>query len=457
MANSIKVHIDRMGQHGEGVARDDEGRVVFVAGALPGENVEAVVTEVRKNFSRARVIERLYSSPARITPRCPIFDQCGGCAFQHWEYREELAYKEDRVRQALLRIAEIPNPVVDPIVGMADPYGYRNKGQFPWGGVPGQAFLGLYARGTHRVVAADHCDIQDVKINGLLLQIKAMANELALPPYDEGTGHGVLRHLLLRSSGQEQRILALLVVSRWDDRLQQLADRMVANLPQLAGVGANFNEVRTNRVLGAETRLLAGQQNIHEKILGKSFVVSFESFFQVNPVQVETLYRLAIGAIPDHTRVVWDLYAGVGTLAILASERAAQVKALEVNRQAVLDADANIAENGITNVVMVLGQAEKVIPVWAAHDQEMPGAVILDPPRAGLFPDVINALNKVHVNRLIYVSCNPDTLARDIGLLKQHYQLMRVTPVDMFPRTDHVEAVAILDASFAVGIRGMGQ
>ena len=445
-----------MGQHGEGVARDDEGRVVFVAGALPGEDVEAVVTEVRKNFSRAQAIKCLYSSPARITPGCPIFDQCGGCAFQHWEYREELAYKEDRVRQALLRVAEMPNPTLDPIVGMEDPHGYRNKGQFPWGGVPGQAFLGLYARGTHRAVAIQQCDIQDAQINGVLLPVMDMANALVLPPYDEVTGHGILRHLLLRSSDRERRMLALLVVSRWDDRLQQLADGLVEELPQLAGVGVNFNGAPTNRVLGSETRLLAGQPNIHEEILGKSFVVSFESFFQINPMQVETLYRLAIGAIPKRTRVVWDLYAGVGTLAILASEHAARVKGLEVNRQAVLDANANIAENGATNVVMVLGQAEKIIPQWAAHDQEMPGAVILDPPRAGLFPDVINALNKVHVNRLIYVSCNPDTLARDIGLLKQHYQLTRVTPVDMFPRTDHVEAVAILDASSAVGIRGMG-
>ena len=456
MANSIIVHIDRMGQHGEGVARDNEGRVIFVAGALPGEDVEASITEVRKNFSRARVMNRLHSSPARVVPRCPIFDQCGGCAFQHWEYREELAYKEDRVRQALLRIAEIPNPPVDPIVGMADPYGYRNKGQFPWGGTPGQAILGLYARGTHRVVAAEQCDIQDANINSVLDQIKNMVNELALPPYDEVTGNGILRHVLLRSSRREQRILALLVVTHWDHRLQQLADMMVAKLPQLAGVGVNFNTVRKNRVLGAETRLLAGQPSIHEDILGKSFVVSFESFFQVNPVQVETLYRLAIGAIPHHTRVVWDLYAGVGTLAILASQHADQVKALEVNPQAVRDANANIAENGVTNVAMVLGQAENVIPQWAAHDQEMPGAVILDPPRSGVLPEVINVLKTAYVNRLIYVSCNPDTLARDIGLLKPQYQLTRVTPVDMFPRTDHVEAVAILDASSAVGVRDMG-
>ncbi len=444
--DTVLLQVQRMGQFGEGVGHDADGRVVFVSGALPGENVQARITEVRKNFSRATTQKVLRPTINRIVPRCPIFEQCGGCAFQHWDYGQELAYKEDRVRQAFIRIAHVDHPPVEPIVGADDPYGYRNKGQFPWGGQSGHTYLGLFARGTHEVIATEKCDIQDSLVNEVLAKAPPVANTLGIEPYHEGSGQGILRHLLVRISRREQKSLVLIVVHHWDDRLFDMAHQLLQDIPSLRGVGVNINADRTNRVLGNETRLLAGEDTLVDEILGKSFILSFESFFQVNPLQVGRLYSLALQHIPQGSPEVWDLYAGVGTLAILASDRAKVVKALEINQRAVEDGKRNIAMNHVQNVAIMAGRVEEVIGRWVKQGKTPPSSVIMDPPRAGLLPQVIESLRSLGASRLIYVSCNPDTLARDVALLKPLYRLEHVAPVDMFPRTDHVEAVAAMVA-----------
>lgn len=441
------LRILRMGQAGEGVAEDAMGRVVFVQGALPGELVEAKIIEVRPNFSRARTLQVSRVASHRVTPRCPIATDCGGCVFQHWDYAAELEYKEDRVRQALIRIGHVADPIVAPIQAAPEPYGYRNKGQFPWGGSLGHAYLGLYARQSHTVVATSHCDIQDDVVNQVLDRMPAIVNRLKISPYEEKSRQGVLRHLLVRSTG-EAEALVLFIVRAWDDRLKRAAERIMAEVPGVVGVGVNVNAANTNRVLGSQTQLIQGRSSVIESILGVQFNLSFESFFQVNPRQVGRLYGLVLAAL-DQTvgplDMVWDLYAGVGTLAILSANRAKAVRALELNPDAVRDARVNIALNQADNVTMTVGRAEDIILEWVRRSAAVPpSAVIVDPPRAGLAREVVASLLALRSPQLIYVSCNPETLARDVSLLAEAYDLIAAHPVDMFPRTDHVETVAVL-------------
>ncbi len=438
------LEILRMGQAGDGVARLADGRLAFVPGALPGELVDAAVTEERKNFVRARLIRRQRSAAERIEPICPLFSECGGCSFQHWDYQAELLYKESRVKEALRRIAHHDPEIVGRIRGSQDPYGYRNKGQFPFGGSTGHAVLGLYRRGTHQVIPADHCDIQDPLINKVLAVGQSMANRLNVPPYDEAHDTGVLRHLLIRSSRREQQILVLLVVRQEHPALETLADEIMRLVPEVQGIGVNINPDRTNRILGPTTTLVRGQDTITDVILGRSFRLSFTSFFQVNPTQVGVLYETALGFLPPHTGEVWDLYSGVGTLAALAAGRARFVRALEVNADAVQDARQNFALNHIENVAIDAGRVEDLIAQWVREQKAPPDAVIVDPPRAGLNPEVIQQLKDLRPGRIIYVSCNPDTWARDAESLTDSFQIAQAIPVDMFPRTDHVEVASCL-------------
>ncbi|NMP22578.1 23S rRNA (uracil(1939)-C(5))-methyltransferase RlmD [Sulfobacillus harzensis] len=445
--NLLTVEIERMGQAGDGVGRMPDGRLIFIPGGLPGELVRVRVIETRKNFARGALVSAKRTVPTRVAPVCPIFGQCGGCAFQHWDYGAELAYKENRVREALTRIAQVNGDLVEAIRGCPDPYGYRNKGQFPFGGTRGKVRLGLYRRGTHEVIGAAHCAIQDPWVNELLQVAEDLVNRFRIPPYDETQRSGILRHLLIRSSRMEQKLLALLVVTEPHPELASLAEAIMAAVPRVAGVGMNVQPAPTNRVLGERTVCLAGQDSLIDSILGLRFRMSYTSFFQVNPGQVEVLYRAALNFLPGGPSEVWDLYSGVGTLAALAAREARWVRALEVNPEAVHDARENFALNHLTNVGVEVGRVEDVIDAWVKRAADPPGTVIVDPPRAGLDGRVVERLNVLKPGRIIYISCNPDTWARDVGRLSPHFQLMQAIPVDMFPRTDHVEVASWLARS----------
>lgn len=446
MANdlTLTVAIERMGMHGEGIGQTPDGRLAFVRNGLPGETVEARITEVRKNFVRAVATEHYKQSPNRQVPPCPIYASCGGCALQHWSYSEELAYKENRVRQALIRIGGLSNPPVGRIKGAEHDYFYRNKGQFPWGGSADRPTLGLYQRGSHDVVPVGDCAIQDPLINEVLAAAPALATRYHLGPFNARTGEGVLRHLLIRSSRHANETLALLVVGQEpNDLVERFAQDLMQACPHLVGVGINRQSHNTNRVLGPETRTVAGKTHIVEEILGMRFWMSFTSFFQVNPEQVQILYQLVLEALGS-VQEVWDLYAGVGTLAALASRSATRVRALEMHPAAIQDARRNFDENGLTSVDITQGTVENVVAQWVKASDHPPDAVIMDPPRAGLKPEVVQSLLTLKPKLVVYVSCNPDTLGRDVALLSQQYDLKLATPVDMFPRTDHVESCAVL-------------
>ncbi|PSR21282.1 MAG: 23S rRNA (uracil(1939)-C(5))-methyltransferase RlmD [Sulfobacillus acidophilus] len=435
--------IDRMGQHGDGVGRGKDGRLVFVPGALPGETVIVEIREEHKNFMRGVVIDWLARASDRTHPICPAFGVCGGCVFQHWDYASEVRYKESRVRRAL-RLAGLDAGVVEAIRTCAHPYGYRNKGQFPFGGQVGQAVLGLYRHGTHEVVGVQHCDIQDDRVNQVLRRAEAIVNAIALPPYDEVHGTGIVRHLLIRSSRLQGQSLVLIVATRHDPRIMTLAQTLLNEVPGVHGVGLNLNPVAGNRVLGPTTRVLAGEGDIYERILGATFRLSMTSFFQVNPEQAAVLYEAALACLPEHVDQILDLYSGVGTLATLAASKATTVRAVETNPVAVADARVNFALNHIDNVEMNAARAEELLAQWAKQGKNPPWAIIVDPPRAGLDRHVTKTLQEVRPAQIIYISCNPETWARDLAQLAPVYSLQRAVPVDMFPRTDHVEVASCL-------------
>ncbi|HBQ93742.1 MAG: 23S rRNA (uracil(1939)-C(5))-methyltransferase RlmD [Firmicutes bacterium] len=439
-ALAIEVKIERMGQNGQGVAYLPDGRIFFVDKTLPGETVQARIDEVKSRYARGTLEKVIVPSPERIDSACPDFEQCGGCAFQHWDYEAELRYKENRVRESLRRIGKFTNAPVHSIIGAPSMSHYRNKGQFPWGHQRNRPILGLYQSRSHQLVELTGCLIQDPSISQMLQDLPELVKHYGLSVYDEGTGQGTLRHTLFRTSKWSSDMLVLFVVTSKDPRLTQAAQDLLQHHPKIRGVGVNVNTSRTNRILGDKTELLAGSPIITDRILGMSFHVSFESFFQVNPEQVGTLYRTALGYLPEHAHSVWDLYAGVGTLASLISPFADSVYAIEANRQATRDATQNLALNRITNTHIISATVEDAVTQGLLP---RPQVVVMDPPRKGVDTGVLNTLMQWAPHRIIYVSCNPDTLARDAEILHAEYDVKSITPIDMFPRTDHVESVSL--------------
>jgi len=441
VGDAVTLTVVGVGQAGEGVARAPSGLTLFVPGALPGEKLLATVTELHASWGRARLDELLTRSPDRVTPPCPVFGRCGGCAFQHWSYAAELEHKASRVASALTRIGGLGDTVVNPVVPASATYAYRAKGSFAFGGRAGALELGFYAARTHRLVAFDHCAIQAPLVNRVVGVAATLANDFGWAPYDESTGHGLLRHLVVRASRAEGRVAAMVVVTRHEPGLAQWAERLMAAVPELVGVAENLNAEATNRIQGRVTRTLAGDPVLHEEILGGKFAVAPDAFFQVNPAQVETLYQLALDALgPGNLETALDLYAGVGTLAVLLARRVRQVVAVELSAAAVAEGRANTA--GLS-VVFHQGAAERVMRQLVAEGYR-PDAVVMDPPRTGARPEVLEALMAAAPARIAYISCRPETLARDLAVLARDYHVDGVTPVDMFPQSDHVEAVAAL-------------
>ena len=436
------LSILRMGQDGDGVGVMPDGRLAFVAGALPGETVAARVIDERPRFVRAALVEVLDASAERDVPPCPAYETCGGCTFQHWRYTAELAYKADRVRDAFSRLAGLPDVRIEPIRGARNPYGYRGKASFPWGGRVGETRLGLYRRGTHQLVPLSACLIQAEGVNRVLEPAVRHADALGLAPYDEARGEGLLRHLVVRESRADMRVAVMPVATAFSPAFPEWARRVMNDVDVVSGVAVNLNARPGNRILGPETRTVRGDPRLTEVILGARFIIEPDAFFQVNAEQVAVLYQAVLDALHD-AHEAWDLYAGVGTLAVLMARRGMGVRAVDVVPSAVAAGRMNASANGVA-VDWREAAVEDVLPAWLREDG-IPEAVVVDPPRAGLAPAVTTALAASSVPLIVYVSCRPESLARDVGRLAPFYEVKRVVPVDLFPRTDHVECVVTLE------------
>lgn len=439
--DDLTLHITALTGEGQGVARVD-GFAVFVPGALIGETVEAHVIKVTASYAVAKTTAVLTPAPDRVEPRCPVFGRCGGCAMQHLSYSGQLSAKQREVYDALTRLGGFAEVPMRPILGMSDPWRYRNKGSFPFSTQAGAAVFGFYAERSHRLIPLYDCPIQDERILDIARRVAFFANENRVSVYDEETGRGLLRHVMARALTTGET-MAVIVTSAPLSTAQSTA--LIAALDGVDSIWHNLNSEATNVIFGERFTLLAGKRALTETIGAYSFFVSPQSFLQVNAAQTAVLYEAAVSLLnPKPTETVVDAYCGIGTLSLLVSSHCAHVIGIEQVPAAIEDARKNAEANGVTNARFLCGNTEDALPQLVAEGAPI-HAVLLDPPRKGCDPRAISAILSAAPERIAYVSCNPATLARDLqALCAGGYTLCAVQPVDMFPQTAHVETVVLL-------------
>jgi len=432
---TISLSIDSMGSAGEGIGLY-HGMRIFVDGALPGECVEAQLTVVKKTYAKGIARQILTPSPDRVRPPCPYFDRCGGCQVMHLNYEAQLKIKQKRVQDALERIGGFKGVSVNPCVPSPEIYGYRNKIQLPVQGSPLK--IGLYERRSHNLIDIEacliHCDLGEA----LFRDIRRLLSVSDIKPYCTRTGKGELRHVLIKSAINRGEALVVFVANGdASSSLKYLAKTLFEKHEALKGIVLNRNRGRTNAILGKHYQTLEGQGTIEEVICGLRFKVSPASFFQVNVHQAEALYQYVVDAARSAGSVI-DAYCGVGTLSLLLASRNKHVVGIESVPQAIEDARQNAAANQLSNVHFLCQPVEQALDHLIRGD-----LLILNPPRKGCAPEVIDAVSQ---KRLIYVSCDPATCARDLSRLNG-YDIVKVQPFDMFPQTSHVETVVVLEKS----------
>jgi 23S rRNA (uracil1939-C5)-methyltransferase len=442
----FEIEITGLGHSGEGVGRYD-GFTVFVPQTLPGEKVAVVAEVVKQSYAKARLDAVLVPSPDRTAPRCPVYARCGGCQLQHLGYPAQLAAKRQAVVDAVTRIGKLDGVVVHPVLGAVEPWRYRNKMQFPVGLSAGRLAVGCFAPGSHDIVDIDDCLIQHAANNAVARTVRAALGDLGIPPYDEASGRGVVRHVLGGVGTAGGEVMAVIVTATADlPRRAELVARLRRDVPGLVSVVHNVNPQRTNVVLGRRTETIWGRDTIADRLGDFVFRISARSFFQVNTAQAAVLYGQAerYAALGGAGTVI-DAYCGTGTITLFLARRAAKVYGIEVVADAIADARANAAANGVANVEFIVGDAVEVMPRLRAAGVK-PQAVVVDPPRAGCAPAVLDAFTGMRPERIVYVSCNPASLARDLAVLADAGYLAReIQPVDMFPQTFHVECVALIE------------
>lgn len=448
--DEVELAVERLALGGQGLAHVD-GFVVFVDGGLPGDRVRARVTRRRPRFAEASVVERLGPNASRVEAPCTHYrsGECGGCRFQDLDYALQLRAKEDQVRETLAHLAGSPDPPVEAIVGSPDRFHYRNKMEFSFHpGAEGEPVLGLHRRSRYdQVFAVDTCWLCSPLANRVLHETQHFAREARWAAYHPVQHTGLVRFLVVRHLRSTSQAMVNLVAARDAvPRVEEWADRVAAVDPAVTSVVLNVNASRANVALGEPggERLLRGEPSICERLLGLTFEVSANAFLQTNSRQAEALYQAALeeAALIGSERVL-DVYCGAGTITLLLAQRAHEVLGLEVSEDAVRAAERNATRNRIANARFLLGEARVLLREWG--EPWTPEVVVVDPPRAGLHPRVVQRLAAMRPVRIVYVSCNPATLARDVaGFAALGYALGRVRPFDLFPHTPHVEAVATL-------------
>ena len=458
------VTIEDMGEDGAGIGKTD-GYTWFIKDALIGDVIQASVMKMKKNYGFARLVKILEPAPGRVEARCPVARACGGCQLQELDYREQLRFKERKVYNHLKRIggmdrlflpedrekaAGVPNAVVmEPIIGMEAPWRYRNKAQYPVGlGKDGQPAAGFYAGRTHSLIPAPGLDcLLGCQENKELLKIILdFMKEYKIPPYDEAAHQGLVRHVLLRKGFSSGGLMVCLVINGEElPHGGELAERLRA--AGVSSVSYSVNMERTNVIMGTRIVNLYGPGYITDTIGDIEYRISPLSFYQVNPVQTEKLYGTALEfADLSGGETVWDLYCGIGTISSFLAKKAGKVYGVEIIPQAIEDARENARRNGIENVEFFVGKAEEVLPEQYERNHVHADVIVVDPPRKGCDPVCLETILKMAPERVVYVSCDSATLARDVKFLEENgYRAMRVRPVDMFPMGGHCECVVKLE------------
>ncbi|SUP41737.1 23S rRNA (uracil(1939)-C(5))-methyltransferase RlmD [Veillonella criceti] len=442
-----EITIQGLGTSGEGVGRY-EGFTVFIPFVLPEEQVKAKITLVKKNYAIGEVVDILKPSPHRVEPICPVYGTCGGCQLQHVSYEEQLHLKTQNVRDIMERIGKTNPALVQPALGPNSPWGYRNKMQIPVGFENDQAALGFYARGSHAIVPCTNCAIQDDGNNKIAAVCERLLRETKLQPYNEMTGDGMIRHIIGRI-GKSGWMVIIVSTSKTLLKADYWVSEIRKALPEVTSIVLNHNPKKTNVIMGRDCTLLWGEETITDTIDELEFRLSPHSFFQVNPIQTTVLYKKALEfAQLTGKETVIDAYCGTGTISLFLAKQAKHVIGIEIVEPAIVDAKANAKRNGITNAEFIAADAAKEMPALVKRGVKA-DVVVFDPIRAGCKEEVLKAAATMEPERMVYVSCNPASMARDIVVLRElGYEVEIVQPVDMFPMTSHCEAVALLRKSF---------
>lgn len=433
------VKIENYTSEGAGIARVD-GMAVFVPLALRVEVCEIMILKVEKSFAYAKLFRVIESSPERVESECKYYPKCGGCTMWHMTYMEELRIKEEHVRSCIERIAKVSAPVL-PIIGADDIHRYRNKAQFPCGG---EFTSGFYRPRSHDIIPSEVCLIQSEAADNVRCAVHEWQRMYNIPSYDEKSGNGVLRHIYVRNG--EGGTLVCLVVTKPPKNMDELVPLLKSACPDVCGLVININKKNTNVILGDKYITVWGRGELADTLCGNSFEISPAAFYQVNHAQTEKLYDIAVNlATSEGAKTALDLYCGIGTITLALARKMEKVIGVEVVPQAIENAKENAKKNGLFNTEFFCADAGEAAKMLAERG-ERPDAIVVDPPRKGISEDVISAIGKMAPKTLVYVSCDPATLARDIKLLeeKEGYRAVSVQPVDMFPRTKHVETVVLL-------------
>jgi 23S rRNA (uracil1939-C5)-methyltransferase len=439
----IDVEFEDLTHDGAGVAKVD-GYPLFVAGGLPGEKGKIKVTKVGKGYGFGRLIELYEKSPYRVDPECSIYKECGGCQLQHLSYEGQLKAKEKQVRDVLSRIGKLDQITVHPVLGMEKPWHYRNKSQVPVGEQEGGLVGGFYQQRTHKIIDMKTCLIQQQKNDEVVGIIKEICARYGVRAYDEARHKGLLRHIMVRHGLVTGEVMVVLVTRTNDlPHKKQLVAEIVERIAGVKSIILNVNSKTTNVIMGDETHVLWGSEVIYDLIGEIKFAISARSFYQVNPEQTHVLYDKALEyAELTGEETVIDAYCGIGTITLFLAQKAKRVYGVEIVPEAIEDAKRNAELNGIVNAEFSVGEAETVIPGWYKAGITA-DVLVVDPPRKGCDEALLQTIIKMKPKKVVYVSCNPATLARDLRILEDGgYQTVEVQPVDMFPQTTHVECVA---------------
>ena len=442
----VTLKIEDCGIDGEGIGKAD-GFTVFVKDAVIGDTVRAKIMKAKKNYGYGRLEEIITPSPDRVEPKCQFARQCGGCQLQALSYEKQLEFKTSKVRGHLERIGGFTDIPMEKILGMEQPFHYRNKAQFPVGkSKDGRIITGFYAGRTHSIIENRDCALGVTQNKEVLDRVIAHMEKFHIQPYDENTGKGLVRHVLIRYGFFTDEMMVCLIINGEKLPGEEALVKSLRQIPEAVSVMVNVNKKRNNVILGEKVRLLWGQPYITDKIGEISYQISPLSFFQVNPYQTGRLYGKALEyAQLSGNETVWDLYCGIGTISLFLAQKAKMVRGVEIIPAAIENAKENARLNGFDNTEFFVGKAEEVLPEQFARTGERADVIVVDPPRKGCDETLLSTIIKMQPDRVVYVSCDSATLARDLKYLcERGYELKKVCPVDMFPNTVSVETVVLL-------------
>ena len=442
----VTLTIEDMGVDGEGIGHVD-GCTLFVKDALIGDVITAKIMKMKKNYGYARLMEILTPSRDRVEPKCAFHKQCGGCQIQALSYEKQLEYKKKKVLNNLTRIGGLTELPEFDVIGMDEPYHYRNKAQFPFGtDKNGEVVTGFYAGRTHSIISNTNCYLGVEENEQILEIILAHLKKYNIPAYDEQTGKGLLRHVLIRKGFTTGELMVCLILNGTRmPEVKELTAELI-KIPGMTSITINVNTKQTNVIMGQEMKSVWGQDYITDYIGNVKYQISPLSFFQVNPVQTRKLYERALEyAEVESGETVWDLYCGIGTISLFLAQKAKQVYGVEIVPQAIEDAKHNAKLNGFTNAEFYVGKAEDVLPKKYREENISADVIVVDPPRKGCDEALLQTIVQMRPKRVVYVSCDSATLARDLKYLtNEGYHIVKGTVVDQFPHTVHVETVVLL-------------